>query len=165
MASICMAQQQYNVGTETVYVPGPIVSTIKLVDYANKQIGSRYTHILFDSKKVVFSFVSTEGEYPHIIVMQVITKDAVKNLVSDVEVKKSTENSDEKTNPAAYWEVSVGFRKPDGDVVEAGSTTYYKNDDGTAIINKYLGTSYLVPFSTKKAADAFAAQIKSFIKE
>jgi hypothetical protein len=158
------AQKQYNVGTETVFVPGQMVSTIKLVDYANKQIGSRITHTSFDSKKVVFTSVTTENDAPYIIILQVITKDALKGLVQDIEVKKAWVNPEEKTIPKNYWEVSVGFRKPNQDVVEVGSTTHYKKEGGTAIINKYLGTSYTVPFATKAAADLFANNLKTFIK-
>jgi hypothetical protein len=158
------AQKQYQLGTETVFVPGQIVSTIKLVDYANKQIGTRTTHTSFDSKKAVFTFISTEGNSPYTIIMQVIAKDATKGLVPDIELKKAYLDPEEKTNPKNYWQVTVGFRKPNQDIAEVGSTEYYKNDGGTAIINKYLGTSYVVPFATKAAAEAFVNSFKTFIK-
>jgi hypothetical protein len=165
LVSVCTyAQKQYNIGTETVFVPGQMVSTIKLVDYANKQTGARFTHTSFDNKKAVFTSVTTEKDAPYIIILQVITKDAVKGLVSDFEVKKAWVNPEEKTKPKNYWEVSVGFRKANADVAEVGSTEYYKNEAGKAIINKYLSTSYLVPFATKAAADAFVTSLKTFIK-
>ena len=159
------AQKQYNIGFETVFVPGPVVSTIKLVDYNNKQIGTRITHTSFDSKKAVFTSVTTDENGPYIITLQVITKDALKGLVQDFEVRKAYINpEEEKTIPKNYWEVSVGFRKANDEVAEVGSTTHYKNEDGTAIINKYLGTTYTVPFATKAAADVFVASLKNFIK-
>jgi hypothetical protein len=159
------AQKQYQLGTEIVFVPGPIVSTIKLVDYNNKQIGTRITHTLFDSKKTVFTSITTDDNGPYIIIMQVITKDALKGLVQDIEVKKAWLNlEEEKTIPKNYWDVSIGFRKPNQDIVEVGSTTFYKKEDGTAIINKYLGTTYTVPFATKAAADTFVASLKKFLK-
>lgn len=161
---IGFAQKQYQLGTETIFVPGQVVSTIKLVDYANKQIGTRTTHTFFDGKKTVFTYITTEGNSPYKIIMQVIAKDATKGLVPDIELKKAFIDPDEKTNPRSYWEVSVGFRKPSQEVVEVGSTEYYKNEDGTAIINKYLGTSYTVPFATKAAAEAFVNSLKNFIK-
>jgi hypothetical protein len=159
------AQKQYQLSTETVFVPGQIVSTIKLVDYNNKQIGTRITHTSIDSKKAVFTSITTDDNGPYIIIMQVIAKDALKGLVQDIEVKKAWLNpEEEKTIPKNYWDVTVGFRKANNDVVEVGSTTHYKNEDGTAIINKYLGTSYTVPFATKAAADAFVTSLKNFIK-
>jgi hypothetical protein len=159
------AQKEYNLGTEPVFVPGQIVSTIKLVDYNNKQIGTRVTHTSFDNKKTVFTSITSDDNGPYIIIMQVISKDALKGLVQDIEVKKAWLNpEEEKTIPKNYWDVSIGFRKPNQDIVEVGSTTYYKKEDGTAIINKYLGTTYIVPFATKAAADTFVASLKKFLK-
>ncbi len=161
---LSFAQKQYQLGTETVFVPGSVVSTIKLLSYANKQTGTITTHIAFDSKKVVFSDITTEDNTPYTLVMQIITKEATKGLIPDIGLQKSIIYPDRKTNPKNYWEVSVGFRKPNQDVVEVGSTEYYKNEGGTAIINKYLGTSYVVPFATKAAADVFVASLKTFLK-
>jgi hypothetical protein len=162
---LSFAQKQYQLGTETVFVPGQIVSTIKLVDYNNKQIGTRVTHTSFDSKKTVFTSITSDDNGPYIIIMQVITKDALKGLVQDIEVKKAWLNpEEEKTIPKSYWDVTVGFRKPNQDVVEVGSTEYYKKEGGKVKINKYLGTSYTVPFATKAAADVFATSLKNFIK-
>ncbi|MBP6430312.1 MAG: hypothetical protein KA319_00920 [Ferruginibacter sp.] len=158
------AQKQYQLGTETVFVPGQTVSNIKLVTYDNKPMGEMITHTFFDSKRAVFSNITSYDNTPNIIILQIIAKDAAKGLVPDIEVKKAYVNPDQKTNPKSYWEVSVGFRKANDDVAEVGSTEYYKNEDGTAIINKYLGTSYIVPFATKAAADAFVTSLKNFIK-
>jgi hypothetical protein len=159
------AQKQYQLGTETVFVPGQVVSTIKLVDFANKQIGIRTTHTSFDNKKAVFTSITSDNDGPYIIIMQVISKDALKGLVQDFELKKAWLNpEEEKTIPKNYWDVSIGFRKSNKDIVEVGSTTYYKKDNGTAIINKNLGTTYTVPFATKTAADAFLTSFKKFLK-
>jgi hypothetical protein len=164
VATCAAAQKQYQVGTETVFVPGSVVSTIKLLGYTNKQTGTITTHIAFDSKKVVFSDITTEDNEPYTLIMQVITKEATKGLIPDIDLQKAIVYPERKTNPKNYWEVSVGFRKPNQDVVEAGSTEYYKNEGGKAIIYKYLGTKYLVPFATKAAADAFIASLKAFLK-
>jgi hypothetical protein len=84
-----IAQKQYQVGTEAVFVPGQIVSTIKLVDYFNKQIGTIATHTSFDDKKAVFSRVDTEDSLTTYILLGDIAKDATIGLIPDIVLKKA----------------------------------------------------------------------------
>ena len=118
VATYATAQKQYQVGTETVFVPGKIVSTIKLVDYSNKQIGTIATHISFDNKAAVFTRVDTEKKLTSYIFTGVLVKDATKDLMPVIELKKAIENPDEKTNPKKYWSVSISFINNNKEVIK-----------------------------------------------
>jgi hypothetical protein len=162
VSSPLFSQKQYTVGKETIYVPGNIVSSIKLVDIKNRPLGNILTHSFFATDRAVFTHITIEKNTPRLLILQVISKDAVKGLVPDIDVKKALINPEERTNPKNYWTVSVGFRKENNDVAEIGSTEYYTVENGTIVKKNYLGTSYVLSFITKKLADEFATKIKAF---
>jgi hypothetical protein len=70
----------------------------------------------------------------------------------------------QNTLPKNYWDVSIAFKNSNAEYVEIGNTQYYKKDGTSTTKTDYTGTSYVIPFSTKKAADAFAAKAKQFFK-
>jgi hypothetical protein len=163
-----VAQKQYQVGKETVFVPGQIVSTIKLVDYFNKQIGTMATYISFDNKEAVFTRVDTEKKLTTYIFTGGLAKDATKDLIPVIELKKAIENPEEKTNPKNYWNVSISFRKANKEVVKvvkASSVSSFGNEEyQKGCIKPYLAENHVVPFATKAAAEAFVKSFKTFLK-
>jgi hypothetical protein len=168
VVSCAAAQKQYQVGKETVFVPGQIVSTIKLVDYFNKQIGTMATHISFDNKEAIFTRVDTEEKLTSYIFTGVLVKDATKGLIPVIELKKAIENPDEKTNPKNYWDVSISFINNNKEVikvVEANSVSYFGNEEHQkGSIKPYLVENHIVSFATKAAAEAFITSFKKFLK-
>lgn len=162
------AQKQYQVGTETVFVPGKIESTIKLVDYSNKQIGTMATHISFDNKEAVFTRVDTEKKLTSYIFTGVLVKDATKGLMPVIELKKAIENPEEKTNPKKYWNVSISFINNNKEVIKVvkeSSVSFFGNEEyQKGSIKPSLVENHIVSFTTKAAAEKFVTSLKNFLK-
>jgi hypothetical protein len=163
-----VAQKQYQVGKETVFVPGKIASTIQLVDYFNKQIGTMVTHISFDNKEAIFTRVDTEEKLTSYIFTGVLVKDSTKGLIPVIELKKAIENPEEKTNPKNYWDVSISFINNNKEVikvVEASSVSSFGNEEyQKGSIKPYLVENHIVSFATKASAEAFITSFKTFLK-
>ncbi len=168
VAACAAAQKQYQVGAENVFVPGKIASTIKLVDYSNKQIGTVATYISFDNKEAVFTRVDTEEKLTTYIFTGVLAKDATKGLIPVFELKKAIENPDEKTNPKNYWSVWISFINNNKEVikvVKASSVSSFGNEEyQKSSIKPYLVENHIVSFATKATAEAFITSFKKFLK-
>lgn len=147
-----------------VVIAGYKKSTIKMVNYANKPLGNMVTYTAFNSKEVVATFyVSSKEQGVYLTYVQTIPIENAKRLIADVTAIKSTPNPEENTSPKQYWEVSMAFKKKNGEYQNIGTTTEYRiSYDGTPKMTKetYEGTQRLIPFITKKAADEFVANIK-----
>jgi hypothetical protein len=153
------AQIVLSIGQESVVIRGNSVSKIELVNYANKNIGWLTTYTEVSDTAMYFTTVSTEGKQPYKITEQRFNKNDILGLIEDVEVTKAFIDPEMKTNPKNYWHVSVAFKEKSGNYVDAGSTIELR-DVGPKYM--YKGTSYVVPFSDKKAANFFAQQVKQF---
>jgi hypothetical protein len=155
------AQKLFVMGNERIVVPGDLVSTIELVNYDGRNIGYMATYTAFEDGMATFTYIKFEGGKPYQITQQIITQEVANGLKQDITVTKAFVDPEMMTKPKNYWDVSVGFRKENNEVLVVGSTIDVR--DG-GIRNLYDGTSYLVPFKDKKAADLFAAKLKQFLK-
>jgi hypothetical protein len=159
-----VAQKKFTIGTYTVNAAGALASTIKLVDYKNKELGNLFTYYEIGAAKITTTSISTDKKLPYLIIKQSITKESAIGLILDITVQKSVNDGMQNTLPKNYWDVSIAFKNSNAEYVETGNTEYYKKDGTSTTKTEYTGTSYVIPFSTKKAADAFAAKAKQFFK-
>jgi hypothetical protein len=155
------AQKLFVMGNERLVVPGDLVSSIELVNYDGRNIGWMATYTAFEEGMATFTYIKFEGGKPYQITQQIITQEVAKGLKQDITVAKAFVDPEMITKPKNYWDVSVGFRKENNEVLVVGSTIDVR--DG-GLRNLYDGTSYLVPFKNKKAADLFATKLKQFLK-
>jgi hypothetical protein len=155
------AQKLFTMGKERLVVPGDLVSSIELVNYDGKNIGWLATYTTFEDGMATFTHMSLEAGKPFIMTQQIVTQETAKGLVQDITIKKAFVDPEMKTKPVNYWEVSVCFRKKNKEVATVGSTIDIRD---LGIRNVYEGTSYLVPFKDKKAAEVFVAKLKKFLK-
>jgi hypothetical protein len=155
------AQKLFVMGKERIVVPGDLVSSIELVNYDGKNIGWMATYTAFEDGMATFTYIKSEGGIPYQITQQIITQEVAKGIQQDITVAKAFIDPEMNTKPKNYWDVSVGFRKKNNDVMVIGSTIDIRD---LGVRRLYEGTSYLVPFKDKKAALAFATKLKAYLK-
>ncbi len=139
-------------------------SNIKLVTYANKPIGNMVTYTAFNSNEVTASFyVTSKGEGVYSAYVQTIPLNGLAGLIPQISVNKSFIDPEQQTNPKQTWDVSIAFKKKNGNYIEVGNTVEYRiSYDGKPkmVSEKYEGTQRLIPFVTKKLAEEFVANLK-----
>jgi hypothetical protein len=152
-----------------VKIVGNEVSSIHLVNHAGKQIGRLVTYASISSQSITITqFSTSKEEGVYFICVQTITPSSTKGLLQDITVQKAFIDPEMKTNPKQYWEASIAFKQKNGEYMDVGSQTEYRlsyeNETTKTVTEQHTGTSRLIPFRTKAAADAFVKKIKPLLK-
>ncbi len=156
-------------GGSSIEVRGDRVSDIKLIDGAGKPIGNLYTHTSVKATEIIFTqYQNYKIDGIDFICIQKIDLKDVKNLIAEVKESKEFIDNERKTSPKLFWNVSISFKKKNGEYVEAGTTVEYRLSYESAkpepVKEIYAGTNRLLPFATKAAAEVFAAEVKKMLK-
>jgi hypothetical protein len=154
-----------------IVIKGNKVSTIKQLNYANKELGKSYTYTSINTDSIIFTQVQyTNGEGVDFICIQTIKPSTTKGLITDVSLQKFAEVSEIKTSPKNIWQVSIAFKQQNGNYVDVGTMVEYRlgnNENYTTkkvIKDSYTGTNRILPFATKLAAEEFVAAVKKILK-
>jgi hypothetical protein len=152
-------------GATKIEIAGTQVSDIKLVNAMGKEIGNLFTYTSITDTEIIFTqyqHYKTEGV--SFVSIQRFTISATIGLIAEVEVKKSFIDPELKTNPKQCWDVAISFKEKNGTYMDVGAMQEYRlsyaGGSAKAVKENFTGTSRLLRFVTKKAAEEFAAKVK-----
>jgi hypothetical protein len=168
----CLIAQNKTIkmGTTKIEIAGNQVSDIKLVNAMGKELGNLFTYTSVADNEIIFSqYQNYKTEGINFVSIQRFTINATIGLIAEVEVKKSFIDPELKTNPKQYWDVAISFKPKNNEYFDVGATAEYRisysTGKPTTVKENFIGTSRLLPFATKKAAEEFANKVKNALNK